>query len=292
MAIIDQVQLRENASGKLSLKKNKRIRTYREEFWIYASQSDDEVAVLFGVDQGIGDFHPSDEGAWVIDKEVTREKEGIRHKGVDCYRWLLRVEYSNDSDKTGSGNPLMEPAKIGYGFQKVELPVYMDIEEEPIVNKAKDPFDPPLTADYPFPIKTIQINLDGSTFNPSWMLDYASAVNSGSYDGWEAGQVIVDDISASPESFEDEEGNTVEYYSVTIKLLYNPFGWQPHVMSVGYRELDDDDNKVVITINGRELSTPLPLDSAGKAIKGDDISTAYFHDFKIYREVSFSIFNF
>lgn len=286
--------------ARVERKNSRRIKTYTQTWKAYSDSIDDDESVMsnytgWPLD---GQIHPSEvespTPARVKTTSISREEEAIKEGGIPLWVWTNQVEFSNDAENSGV-SPIYPDtlAKVGYGFDRMERVVEKDREDKPVVNTAKDPYDPPLTVEFPIPVKTINVNLSTSDFTPAMLTTYFMAINSDTYDGWAAGQVMVQDISATQEIWTDEEGNNVPYWSVTIKLAYNAFGWQPEILSRGYRQLNDEGNPEAIAPDGLQLTSPAILDEDGHAVYGDAVETdAHYTKYIIYNEVSLSGLNY
>lgn len=274
----------------------KRVRTYTQNWVVHSDSAEDTEPAILSVDgmPRIADEHPYDPGAFVKAKEANRRSEALLDEDGETKVWVwdVVVEYSSDASSTTSPIYPETPAKISYGFDRLMLPVTKDRDDKAVVNTASDPFSPPLMVEFPIPVKTIVVNLADGDFAPSMLLDYFMAISNDTVEGFAAKCTQVQDIQASSEVWTDEDGVDHPYWQVTIKLAFNAFGWQPELLSQGYREINGDGDKKPILIDGQPTQSPLPLDEDGAALTGTDVTAAKFIKFKIYNEVALAALNY
>jgi hypothetical protein len=228
-------------------------------------------------------------------REAVRSAASIREEagGPEVWQWTVTLEYSNEGGAPAA-SPLHPdtPAKRAFTFEKMQVPVYKDRDGKPIVNTVGDPMNPPLVVEYMIPIETITVNLSTTAFTSGMLLTYFMAVNSDTFHGWAAGKVRVDDISATEASYEDNDGNVIPYWVVTIKLAYNDFGWQPELLNQGLRSRFVADGPIGPTLDNdmKEVTVQTPLTEAGLPLFGAAATPEACHwiKFTIYNEISLS----
>lgn len=291
MAVLSCDRNTDGKTGKLEKRGSgsKRVRNYTE-LWTIISDSDDDEQLQILTHSELPDIdesHITDDFSFCKSKSAVRNDDAIKIDGGGRgWKWVITCEYS--SDFTPYTSPLYPdtPAVIGYSFDRKEVPVYKDRDGAAIVNTAKDPYSPPVVVEFPIPVKTIQVNLAEGDFSASTLLMYFMAINSGAYDGFGAKQAMIQDIQAQQTSYTDDDDEVITYWAVTIKIAFNAFGWQPEIMSQGYRQIVSGTKKEIL-IEGKPVTTPLPLNNAGAAVTGTDVSTAAFKTYKIFNEISF-----
>lgn len=309
MTVIKCEERCEDASGTLTRKGAKLTRTYERAYLVTCDSKEDCEVDIWNSEltPGFGASFAKDVAAVLKTFNVSRNPDPIEPDNGTSneawWQWVLKASWTTDKDDANDKPTYPDtPAKISYSWDKKEVPLVYDRENVPVLNTAKDPYDPPVMIEFPIPVKTITVNLPASMYSASWQNQYFMAINSEAYDGWGEKQVMVQDITAAQEYYTDDNDNDVMYWVVTIKLAFNALGWQPRILSTGYRELVDDTSegaeegakkKIVITIEGKEASRPVPLDEDGKKLLGADVAeNAHFDDYKAYNEVPFNDFNF
>jgi hypothetical protein len=272
MSVVAVKLVPETITAKAIRKGAKQVRTYSRTYKVRTSDgatSEIDILAASGV-PAFGSAHPADPTAFLSDKSLSLHKNGLRPI------WHVACEWTNDTDKAMSKSPIYPetPAKISGAWEQEIVPVEVDLNGDPIVNTAGDPFDPPVTEPKPIPTLTIQVNLASGDFSESWMEQFFNAVNADTYRGKPAGTVLVQDINFTQEIWTNDDGVDITYYAVNIKLAYNKDGWQPSILSQGYRKKDGASLTHIRDKEGRDISAPVPLDEDGLPLFGDDVTAA------------------
>lgn len=278
------------ASGKI-------VRTYTHTYQVISNDASESEVFIIEANDGVKAIpamyaaHPNDANAIVIDKTARTDGESPRPS------WTVVVEYSSDKEKFPTSPLYPDRAPVySFNWSKEERVITesLDSSPVPIVNTAKDPLNPALTAGIPIPRKTVQINLDNDDVI-SWLSQFYNATNSDSYDGFSAGQVLVEEVSAQEEFYTDpeDEDTQIPYWNISITFAYSSdsWGWKKRILSEGVRELYTDSGTVKkrpILVNGRDATANVALDEDGHAILGDDVSSAAYMEFTVHRSVSFA----
>lgn len=296
------------------LKEQKSIRNYTCSYQIRALVSDSIVDIRRDIlVPQKGEGYPGDEACKLRKRSFTRGSEPLASSVGDPSEpeiiWSLKCEYTNDKNKVNpNDSPLYPdtPAKISWAWEKKEIPIDKDRDDKPIRNSAGDPYDPAFKVEFPLPVKTITVNVGEDEFDAEWAQDWMMAINSDTYDGAEEERALVMDITATQEEYtegEDEEEETIRYWALTIKIGFNFVSWQPELLSQGYRELVDDPdspgNKLLqpITVAGRDVTNPIPLNEDGEALIGPtelgaEGENAHFTEYNVYHKKSFAALEF
>jgi hypothetical protein len=189
------------------------------------------------------------------------------------YLYEVTCEYSSavKEESQQAENPLARPAKISWSFQAYEKPLQRDIGGRAIVNSAKLPFDPPVTADDRRILLTIQRN--EATFNVARALEYQDSVNLDPFFGAAAGLCKTQGITGDGPHSE----NGTSFWSVTYSFEFRKEGWFCRILDAGYSELID--SKIVEIKNGSEkVSIPEPLDGTGRRLNRAKTTLAQDYD--------------
>jgi hypothetical protein len=199
--------------------------------------------------------------------------------------WLITIQYGpgNPLEFTPT-DPLIQRPKIGFTSTRFQKPADRDIDDEPVVNSAGDPFDPPFMVDQTRPFMTIVRN--EPYFSPLLAKDFHNALNAGPWFGRPALEWKCLDITGD----ESQDPNGDRYWVVTYQFELNEETWVAQILDIGMREKNAAGKKVAITDDrGREVDAPWPLNEDGskKAVG----AAADFLEFHLYREADFADLN-
>lgn len=216
------------------------------------------------------DVHPTLTGAMVIDRKArqsTNEDEP--------FLWTASITYSSVSKSktdpaTRSQNPTDRPAVLKISFEQREIGLYVDLEGDPIINSAGDPFDPPPTMEETIGIISITRNKASVDF--AQYMDFNGATNEFTFMGFPPDTLK---ISLEAErTFEQQQ----YFFIVNATIRVRPFydlgvgadfvttmgGWQLKLLDAGYRYIDAGNNyHNIVDDEGNSLHKPYPLDGAG-----------------------------
>ena len=283
MAIVDYGELPQRTGKTDSSFK----RSYTRVFEVLSDDfADGPITVAAAVGLGLGNTYQSgndvDLGAFVQDIEA-REVE----RGQEIGLWNVTVQYGGVDPTQGGenadGNPLNKPIEVRWGSERYERVVDEDINGDPIVNSAGDPFDPPLVIDDSRPV--LQITRNEATFDAGLADAYKDTINSEPWRGNDAKTWKVAEITGKRE-FHAEFGY---YYVVDYEFHFRPETWTKRVLNQGMRAKSGSTRKAIATSDGTPISTPVPLDAAGAALAPD--GTPIWLEFEVYPSVAFSVFN-
>lgn len=232
------------------------------------------------IGQPYDDGTETDPGSFCQSISVTEDTEA-----ADGLRWLVTAEYGPLNVLEFSVQaPLDQRPTIRFDKEVFQEPATKDIDDEPVVNSAGDPFDPPIMLDRRWPI--MQIVRNEPSYSPLLANDYCGTINNAEWFGRPAKEWKCLDITG--EEAVDPDGH--RYWVVSYVFQLKRDTWVERVMDVGYNELDDDDNRIkILDKNGSPVGSPWPLNEDGtKKAAGE---AAEFLEFKLLPEVDFSIFN-
>lgn len=210
--------------------------------------------------------HPHDPLAFVTSVIPTRRSD-------TSLWWDVAVDYSSEIDQQDQKeeNPLARKPIIAWkSAHRSEIQTH-DVDDEPIVNKANDPYVPAIEDEVTDWVISVQRNIARV---PAWLLDYGDApVNDDAVRiqgiTFPRFSLRLFDIAISDLQHE----NRVPFYTVSWELRHRKRGWHHLVPNRGFQELYDSngdgelDNKRKILIDGEPPSTAQWLDAQGKWLK-------------------------
>jgi hypothetical protein len=179
----------------------------------------------------------------------------------------LDVAGAQPDDPTFTMNPLQAAPTVKWSSESEEIACVYDRDGVPILNKAGDPFDPPLIIPLTIPIATVTRPL--ASFDPSWIADFQDHVNDSEWMGYEAGTVRCKSVTA--DRIHDNDWGWI--WMQTLTFSFRPKvaaddgtvlvdGWASKVLNAGVRQLDGSTVKQIL-IDGSPASSPVALTSSG-----------------------------
>jgi hypothetical protein len=223
----------------------------------------------------------TDLGAFAVRINVT----GDTGTGADGRQWIISIEYGQfNALEIQPADPMIARPKISFSSTRFQVPATKDIDDEPVVNSAGDPFDPPFMLDETRPFMTIVKNEAG--FPPLLAQDYHNSINNAPWFGLP--ELVWKCVDITGDEAQDPDGG--RYWVVTYQFEMKRETWVEKLMDVGMREINSSGKKIAITDDrGREVDAPWPLNENGtkKAVG----VTAEFMEFHLYKEMDFSALN-
>ncbi len=235
-------------------------------------------------------INSSDPNAFITELSAQRGDPG------NPLEWIVTVSYAWYSvNEVGGGpeaNPLLMPIDVSWGFKDYDHVVEMDIDGKPVLNSAKDPYDPPLVIQVPNQLMTVVRN--EAYYNVGAAYAYRNSINQDSF----AGQSphFAKCFGITPKNlFHPTVG---WYYQVTYEFEFmNPRnsadgkGFVKSLLDRGLRKLDFNTGKPVhIYLNSQPITQPMLLDGSGGVLPVNGAPN--YIDFKVFPELPFSDFNF
>jgi hypothetical protein len=203
----------------------------------------------------------------------------------DGRTWTVTVDYAPfDPNSQQDENPLDEPPQMDWDAADFEEVVEQDVDGNPVINSAGDPFDPPLTRDNSYPILVITRN--EATFSPGLAYSYRNKVNAATFFGSGPRTVRCRPI-VGKKQYHAAFGT---YYQVTYRFEFNPDGFDKNVLNQGLRRKAGTDRKAITTKEGQPISSPVPLDADGVPL--DPTADPIYLTFKVNEEADFAAFGF
>jgi hypothetical protein len=174
------------------------------------------------------------------------------------------------------------PPAISIEGQVFRQVIDLDINGNPLVNTAGDPYDPGIEIDQERAIIKIEQNLQ--TF-PGFALAYANYLNLNPIWGLAAKTVK----QAVPLITRDYHPACGRYYKLAVNFDYDPNGWQSKPLNQGFRQLVSGVQRQILDAAGLPISSPLPLDANGKVLTPPvNPSNIIINAYDVYKTVDFS----
>lgn len=177
----------------------------------------------------------------------------------------VEVTYETPTSNNTGGNPFQSPGKYEWANVTETVQIEEDIDGNPIVNSALDPYDQPPTITETF--KQLTITRNEPYFNLQQSIAYEGKVNSDTVylQGVGAGKLTAGQIkciSILPNGPLDLDDNFV---SVSYVFWIREDGFQLRRMDIGYRQFvaGDEKSKPIQDQNGDDITTPVPLNGEG-----------------------------
>lgn len=282
-------------------------RTYDRTFQVIVDDLNDGVQAVgqsIGITLGTPYITATeiDLGCLVVKIEPERQEE--------WYDWRVRVYYDsvlNIKEDQQEQNPLFRPARYSWRGRLGEEPVERDLNDEDIVNSARDPFDPPVMRRASSAVLTITRNES----NPDLTLmdTYRDTYNSDIFMGFAAGKWITGEFSMDGPEMDEQ----IVHYVCSYSFELNRSGWDKYYyVDKGYNawevikdpktgQLISSKEAVKSIKDGRSLNGQSLLDGNGKRLLPEGSPAIFipkrslgypFDGFKLYNGAPYSIFNF
>ena len=231
-----------------------------------------------------GSRHPSNVN--FVCKNVSVEKTS-----VCLYEATASYESPVYKEQEGGGeddNPLNVPPDIQFSTVVSEEETQQDINGDPLVNSANSPFTG-ITMEITDMAISIQKNV--STFNPTEMIYYNGAVNNDNFLGFSAGQLKLQNFTATPVIGE------INYWKLTLSILARtPTGvvpsdkvWYRRVQDKGRYTLDASGEPVPATIGENiKIASNVMVNLDGSGNRLADGAPPQFIFFQMNIEASFN----
>jgi len=259
-----------------------------------SSTSDDESTIYAATSAGIPEQYEDYAGDTAA-KCYRLDLEHLENTPDGRAIWKGTAQYKTHFDDQEQGqnitNPLSRPVVYTRTKQFFEETRFRDLDGNTFTNSAGDFLDPPPVFLIPHLVLTAQKNV--SSFSDGWASYYVNAINADTYRGIPPGYLRCMGIDAQGPNYE----NTYTYYTMTVELHYNPYGWDPvRILDQGGRYYKDDvdllsDTLTVATDSGTETTMTVLLDGVGQRLTNANLKAGippHFMEYKMYRKVAFS----
>lgn len=202
----------------------------------------------------------------------------------DHAQWKVTASYGPYDATAWSQNPIEWPLKLSWSWAQYERIIWADVDGNPILNSAGDPFSDPVTIDDSRPV--LRVTRNEATFDPALVDLYRDKVNSGAFCGAPAGYVKMAAPTAEL-AFNPDAGGF--YYVVTYEFHFNRDGWKKSILDQGFAEKVSGKLKPIMN-QGQKVDEPVPLNGSGARLPVG--GTAVFLEFDVYEEADFSALGF
>lgn len=229
-----------------------------------------------------------DARSYCVSKSASRpDKKSWKLWHVTCQFETLNVEQLKRTQ-----HPLLRPAEISDGYNIVTAAKWKDRNGNAIMNKAKQPFDPPIEIEDARPVLTITRNFANRV--PTFF--YNNRVNSAEFQDADPGKLraFITQSREVEEYDANGDGNPVQvfFWRATGQFEYREEGWQPSVLNAGLNQLTGGLLKRItegLVANAPPVADPWPLDNNGAAITAANLpASAVFLDFDVLYEADFN----
>lgn len=240
---------------------------------------DDQIALADPRIPSRGSQHPSNPRLFVVSREALGNP---KNRTV----WRVEVNYSSESEclSHDPDDPLDDPIKVRWGTAKFEVVAEEDRDGNPLMNTAHEAYDPPAMKDDSR--TTLTITRNEATYDPSRSEAFRDTVNQSDFQGFAAGKVKCDSITAG-----DAWQGCNHYWVVTYVFHVNQKeGWAVKPLNQGFREIPagETESREIRDADGTLASKPRPLDADGAEIPTADLpDAAIFNEHDVYDESDF-----
>ena len=225
-----------------------------------------------------------------IDTDIWVSKKSARPHGGHPNLWAVQVEYSSTppDPEMQASNPLNIPALKKPGIERYRRALEYDVTGAAIVNSAGDKFES-IEVDAIQLVFTVTKNLDYFDYVTFYAL--IECVNNAAWDGYQAGQLKIHDISTTGRDFK----NGTLFYPTTFTFHVrkitdeSPQPWRLKLLDTGFRYFDLTLNDYVNIIDAynHNVSQPALLDGAGGELAHG--GTPQYLTYQVHDEIDFAI---
>ena len=202
----------------------------------------------------------------------------VRQTSSDGANWDGICEFGppqldGDGSIVAAADPTEAPYRSWWESEPYEALAEKDIDGNPIVNTAKDKFDPTLTRVGEVPVLIIE--RDEATFDDTVIDNYVGRYNNATFFGRAAGTMLLRKISPTP-MWSTLIGS---YFRVRYEFAFKPPDrpdWKHRILNAGMRQVVSGEYKPIL-VKGVPVSEPVPLALNGSAFLGppDDSDLVY-----------------
>lgn len=206
----------------------------------------------------------------------------IVQAGDNDMEWEATVSYGPWDPFSMGTSPILLPAELATEGQNFQAITDQDINGNPLINTAGDPYDPGIEIDKQRQVIRVTINLQ--TY-PNFAVSYTDYLNATPV--WGFDQKTLKQAPIQVERL--FHPNCGKYFKCHFLFDQNPLGWQAQRMNVGFRQLVSGVQQPIYDSTGQVITTPLPLDSAGRVITPPVNSSALItNKYDVYNVVDFN----
>jgi hypothetical protein len=232
------------------------------------SVGDDMNYVLANCGYGIYGIHPTDHEQRVLsikaDMVAAQTTNPATNESASLWNISLTYGAWDFWNKAYDGNPIHVPVRFRIDFTVAEVAAFEDVDGQPIVNAAGDPYDPPLMREVTRSTLTVLRNEAASGVNIPVLGALSNTLNVAAWNGFPAKTCRLEPFKL-PDPIYSQVSNSF-YFPMQYVFDINYDTWVKQIINAGFRQLDSSGNLVPILINGQPATTPVPLDIDGHAI--------------------------
>lgn len=278
---------------------------------VKADKSDGPMTIFAALPVNVGDAYqyPLTKTATETAAELFVQNvslDGATPLADGTVMWTATVAYSRlDPSKDGGGpvgedgkrDPFAAPPRLTWRSQVEEEAKILDRDGEWILNKAGDPFDPPIVV--PRSVVVAVVRRVEREFSKDWIEVYEGHINSGTWLGFAAGEVLCQQITSDREWNEDVAGwvwNTEYQFAFKKSLTATNgkiirAGWAASVINAGMRQLDPSSSKKVACLTDDKIPVSQPVLLKTTGAQADPDEKPNYLQFNVYPTANFAGLN-
>lgn len=193
-------------------------------------------------------------------------------------------------------NPLQRPPRISAGTNSYSVTKREDENGKPVINSAKDPFDPLPQVNEVYGKFSIQRNFPQDNYNI--LVEFANTVNSTQFYQFDAGSLRITDFTQNGPLWE----NGYMYWDVKVDFEHRPNktnikvsgsskdvdGWNTLELDAGYNEISGTTTTAIKDADGKDTTVPRPLDGSGSVLTAFTASDVSYEEFQFHARKDFN----
>lgn len=207
--------------------------------------------------------HDDDANLKVVSVDVAME-------GMNRTSYLVTVEYETDRADTPEDDPLDDPVQVSWSGREYTESIVEDIDGNPILNSALDPYDPAYVVDKQRLMVRIVRNESLPSYSPADADDYMGSINT---DNVTIAGLTVTARQAKLNVYaaDKQYRNGTWFWRVTYEVEFKASGWVAKLVDHGlYRWTGAVTNPASVKrpciVNGKEAEVPQRLDGTGQQL--------------------------
>lgn len=222
----------------------------------------------------VGESHPEDP-SYIVQRRTAQ-------RAVDPgLSWVVTCEYGRSKNPSEDDNPFNEPVRVSYRSNSQDVPLIVDLEDNPVLCSNACPYLDPVIVTRAHPVWVFVRNEPNDP--SSIATSYVDHVNNGTYLGKPTGTIKCTDIDG-----EKQFQSNQPYWEVTYTFSYRVDGWQPAPLNHGFMELSGGAHIKIKDSEGRDISEPRLLDANGaKLSAAASFTSASYGSFVGYNTANF-----
>lgn len=245
-------------------------RTARDEYQVIVTAATDDCNVVrnavdpstsLAIPQLGAPYSPSDPGMVCSGVDIQLEHP------PDFQAYVVNVDFTTGAagNPSDPDNPFDIPPHIRWSHVGSTEQIYLDRQGNPIVNSAKQPFDPSIEDEFYDLVAFIQGNVE--EFDPVFAASYMNGINNAPF--LIRGTTVLTGVAKIIQFDADESVlNGVDYFAVTLGLRFRTDGWIRKILDNGTMELNASGFPVnILDEQGSPITEPVFLDGLGHQLE-------------------------